>query len=140
MADRPLPPEPDRAFQKALLDLMLAHSEIVKLLLRPVPGTKLPEDLLKADQLVVDLGLDLPVPIPDLRCDEEGVYGTLSFSRAPFESFIPWSAVRALATNSALVQFPAAEYEQSEGAPAPQETPRAKLSLVPSSNDESDAS
>ena len=38
----------------------------------------------------------MPVPIPDLRIDQEGVFGTLSFKGVPFACFVPWAAVFAL--------------------------------------------
>lgn len=38
----------------------------------------------------------MPVPIPDLRIDEEGVFGTLSFKGVPFTCFVPWAGVFAL--------------------------------------------
>ena len=38
----------------------------------------------------------MPVPIPDLRVDEEGIFGTLSFKGIPFTCFVPWSATFAL--------------------------------------------
>jgi stringent starvation protein B len=47
-------------------------------------------------QVVLQVGLDMPVPIPDLRVDDEGVYGTLSFKGVPFTCYVPWSAVFAL--------------------------------------------
>lgn len=47
-------------------------------------------------QLVLQVGLDLPLPIPDLRVDSEGVFGTLSFNRSPFTCMVPWEAVFAL--------------------------------------------
>lgn len=47
-------------------------------------------------QLVLQVGLDMPIPIPDLRVDDIGVFGTLSFNRAPFTCAVPWSAVFAL--------------------------------------------
>ncbi|MFK7987633.1 MAG: hypothetical protein AB8I08_16555, partial [Sandaracinaceae bacterium] len=50
----------------------------------------------KQAQLVLQFGLQLPVPIPDMRVDEEGVFGTLSFNRQPFVCEIPWSGVFAL--------------------------------------------
>jgi len=46
--------------------------------------------------VVLQVGLDMPVPIPDLRVDEEGVFGTLSFKGVPFTCFVPWRAVFAL--------------------------------------------
>jgi hypothetical protein len=44
-------------------------------------------------QLVLQVGLDMPVPIPDLRVDDAGVYGTLSFNREAFTCVVPWDAV-----------------------------------------------
>ena len=46
--------------------------------------------------MVLQVGLDMPVPIPDLRVDEEGIFGTLSFKGIPFTCFVPWVAVFAL--------------------------------------------
>jgi hypothetical protein len=39
----------------------------------------------------------MPVPIPDLQVDAEGIYGTLSFNRSPFTCQVRWDAVFALA-------------------------------------------
>jgi stringent starvation protein B len=47
-------------------------------------------------QVVLQVGLDMPVPIPDLRVDDEGVYGTLSFKGVPFTCYVPWTSVFAL--------------------------------------------
>jgi stringent starvation protein B len=52
-------------------------------------------------QVVLQVGLDMPVPIPDLRIDDEGVYGTLSFKGVPFTCFVPWHAVFALVGDDA---------------------------------------
>lgn len=59
-------------------------------------GVRVPPWLAQQPQLVLQVGLDLPVPIPDLRVDDHGVFGTLSFSRAPFTVTVPWTAVFAL--------------------------------------------
>jgi stringent starvation protein B len=47
-------------------------------------------------QLVLQIGLNMAVPIPDLEVDDEGISCTLSFNRAPFLCVIPWAAVFAL--------------------------------------------
>ena len=60
------------------------------------PGVIVPRHLARQPQLVLQVGLDLVVPIPDLRVDEDGLSGTLSFNRAPFHCRIPWSAVYTL--------------------------------------------
>lgn len=62
-----------------------------------VDGVVVPRWLAKQPQLVLQVGLDMPVPITDLRVDDEGVFGTLSFNRSPFSCVIPWDAVFALA-------------------------------------------
>ena len=55
-----------------------------------------PRWLKNQPQLVLQVGLDMPVPIPDLRVDDKGVSGTLSFSRSPFFCSVPWEVVFAL--------------------------------------------
>ncbi len=47
-------------------------------------------------QLVLQIGLNMPVPIPDLRLDEEGLACTLSFNRSPFYCVVPWLSVFAM--------------------------------------------
>lgn len=42
----------------------------------------------------LDYNLNFHPPIPDLLIDAAGVIATLSFSQVPFETFIPWLAVR----------------------------------------------
>ena len=60
------------------------------------PGVVLPDDLGEQDSLVLQLGLDMTVPIPDLHLDDSGIVATLSFTRTPFTCRIPWEAVHAL--------------------------------------------
>jgi stringent starvation protein B len=60
------------------------------------PAVRVPDHLRKQPQLVLQVGLDMPISIPDLRVTSDGVYATLSFSRTPFPCWIPWSAVFAL--------------------------------------------
>ena len=50
----------------------------------------------KQPRLVLQVGLNMPVPIPDLHLDDEGVSCTLSFNRSPCFCRIPWKAVFAL--------------------------------------------
>jgi stringent starvation protein B len=59
-------------------------------------GVLVPARLRSQAQVVLQVGLDMPVPIPDLRIDEEGVFGTLSFKGVPFACFVPWGSVFAL--------------------------------------------
>jgi stringent starvation protein B len=91
VSDRETPP-PKKDVARALL---LRGSLFVYLDPR-ASGVAVPSWFARQAQLVLQVGLDLPVPIPDLRVDDEGVFGTLSFNRAPFTCFVPWSAVFAL--------------------------------------------
>lgn len=50
----------------------------------------------KQPQLVLQVGLNMPVPIPDLHLDDDGISCTLSFSREAFRCVVPWSSVFAM--------------------------------------------
>jgi stringent starvation protein B len=47
-------------------------------------------------QLVLQIGLNMPKPIPDLSVDDAGISCTLSFSNTPFYCHLPWASVYAL--------------------------------------------
>jgi hypothetical protein len=55
-----------------------------------------PPHLTRQPQIVLEIGLDMPLPILDLRVDDWGVLGTLSFNRSPFTCCVPWEAVFAV--------------------------------------------
>src|SRR5689334_172625 len=57
---------------------------------------RVPSWLKRQPQLVLQVGLDMPVPIPDLRVDDGGVFGTLSFNRTSFTCSVPWDAIFAV--------------------------------------------
>jgi stringent starvation protein B len=59
-------------------------------------GVVVPECFGKEPHLILQYGHDLPIPIPDLEIDEEGVHATLSFSRREHLTYVPWSAVYAV--------------------------------------------
>lgn len=50
----------------------------------------------KQPQLVLQVGLDMAVRIPDLEVGDEAIACTLSFSRRPHYCFVPWTTVYAL--------------------------------------------
>lgn len=55
-----------------------------------------PPWLKKQPQLVLQIGLNMAVKIPDLEVGDEAVCCTLSFSRRPHYCYVPWEAVYAL--------------------------------------------
>lgn len=59
-------------------------------------GVLVPARFRSQAQAVLQVGIDMPIPIPDLRVDAEGIFGTLSFKGAGFTCFVPWAAVFAL--------------------------------------------
>jgi len=87
---RPLPPKKDVA--EALLrgPSLYIHLDPRK------PDVIVPPYFKKQPQLVLQVGLNMAIPIPDLKVDDEGVTCTLSFNRKPFWCRLPWSAVFAL--------------------------------------------
>lgn len=55
-----------------------------------------PPWLKRQPQLVLQVGLNMAIPIPDLEVDDAGLSCTLSFNRSPHHCQIPWGAVFAL--------------------------------------------
>jgi len=60
------------------------------------PDVFVPSRLKHQDQVVLQIGLNMPVPIPDLYIGDEKLCGTLSFKGVPFACTVPWSAVFAV--------------------------------------------
>lgn len=56
-------------------------------------GVVVPKDILDRPQLVLQLGMNLVVPMTDFRMSPEGWSATLSFGRRPFHCSVPWEAV-----------------------------------------------
>ena len=52
---------------------------------------------LRGNRFVLDYDRFAAIPIPDLETTEHGIRATLSFSRTPIATFVPWSAVVAMA-------------------------------------------
>jgi stringent starvation protein B len=59
-------------------------------------GVAVPQWFKKQHQLVLQVGINMAVPIHDLDVSDEGIGGTLSFSRDPHWCFMPWTAIYAL--------------------------------------------
>jgi hypothetical protein len=55
-----------------------------------------PQSFREQPELVLQFGLNMRIPIPDLEVTDEGIAGTLSFARRPFWCWIPWDAVFAI--------------------------------------------
>ena len=100
--------------KEAFEELLCHHGQALVTLDGTADGVVLPEHL-RSGQVLLDYNLNAAIPIPDLEATVEGIRATLSFSREPFATFVPWSAVLGMV-----------------GKEAPQEAPkkRPKLTLV----------
>ena len=81
--------------KRTVIEQLLTEEDFILVVVLPsVPGVRLPDDLLKAGEPVgLNIGHKMAIPIPDLKLDEAGVTGTLSFNRLPFHCAFPWRAV-----------------------------------------------
>jgi stringent starvation protein B len=85
-----LPPKKDVA-------LALLEQATVLVHLDPrAEHVQVPEWFKRQPQLVLQIGLNMPKPIPDLNVDDQGISCTLSFSNTPHYCFLPWASVYAL--------------------------------------------
>jgi stringent starvation protein B len=55
-----------------------------------------PYHLRKQAQVVLQVGTNMAVPIPDLRVTEDGIHGSLNFKGKPFRCSMPWASIFAL--------------------------------------------
>jgi stringent starvation protein B len=60
------------------------------------PSVLVPPEFTKQPQLVLQIGLNMAIQIPDLDVNDEGISCTLSFNRRPHFCLLPWSAIYAL--------------------------------------------
>jgi len=80
--------------KRETVEILFARGEDVWLHLEPRrSGVVVPESLKAQPRLVLQIGLNMPVPIKDLEVDDQGVRGTLSFDRQPFHCTVPWDAM-----------------------------------------------
>ncbi|WP_394843828.1 ClpXP protease specificity-enhancing factor SspB [Pendulispora brunnea] len=90
LMSRPLPPKKEVAL--ALLERSSVHVHLDP----RVTSVIVPPWFKSQPQLVLQIGLNMPVPIPDLHLDEDGMSCTLSFNRSPFHCVVPWASVFAM--------------------------------------------
>ena len=90
MTGSPLPPK-----KQVALSLLEKATVFVHLDPRH-EGVRVPPWFKKQPQLVLQVGLNMTVPIPDLNVDDDCMSCTLSFSRSPFFCYLPWHAIYAI--------------------------------------------
>ena len=123
MVDDPRSQEDMFRLMRAAFEKLLSHEPVVRVVfvdhsLLEVPGDVRPK---AGETNTFEYGLNLPVPIDDLEITDIGIRATLSFSRAPRPTFVPWAAVVGIILP---LQEPAPPVSRKQGE-------RPKLSLVP---------
>jgi stringent starvation protein B len=100
-------------------------------------GVQVPVGFKKQAQLVLQIGLNMVVKIPDLEVDDEGISCTLSFNRRPHYCHMPWGSIYALVDESGRGMVwpddvpPEVVAQQREGAAKKSAaTPRPRLRAV----------
>jgi stringent starvation protein B len=91
-----MPPTPPLPPKKEVALALLERSSVYVHLDPRQASVVVPAWFKKQPQLVLQVGLNMPVPIKDLQLDDEGMSCTLSFSRSPFFCVVPWGSVFAI--------------------------------------------
>lgn len=100
-------------------------------------GVVVPQWLKQQPQLVLQVGLDMAIPIPDLKVDDTGVFGTLSFNRKPFTCSVPWHGVFAVVGDDGKGMVWPESMPAEVAAEVEREARRAGFRAVPTSGDPS---
>ena len=147
MSDAPRQPQPPPKKDVALA--LLQQSSMYIHLDPRRPDVVVPKYFMGQPQLILQVGLNMVIPIPDLKIEDDGITCTLSFNRSPFWCRIPWSAVYALVGEDGRGGVWASdvppEIQQQKAAPqkaAPGKKARPKLTAVgstPAGKDEAAA-
>lgn len=95
-------------------------------------GVAVPQWFKNQSQLVLQVGLNMAVPIPDLDVDDEGITCTLSFNRSPHWCKLPWSAIYALVGEDGRAMVWPGEVPPELAAQFERATKKPALSAVPS--------
>lgn len=90
-------PDGERLPAKKDVVLALLEQSDVFVHLDPRPeDVRVPAWFKKQAHLVLQIGLNMPVPIRDLEVSDDSISCTLSFNRSPFFCFLPWKSIYAL--------------------------------------------
>lgn len=117
-----------------ILRRLLEEEDYVLIVVNPAcAGVRLPDELMAAGQPVaLHIGYRTAIPIPDLRLDEQGISGTLSFRRQPFGCQLPWPSLLQVSVGEEhlvwLAPPPPPEERPRHGVePASRERPKLRL-------------
>jgi Stringent starvation protein B len=133
MSDAPRQPPPKKDVALALLE----ESSVFIHLDPRRPDVVVPRSFMGQPQLVLQVGLNMAIPIPDLKLDDLYITCTLSFNQRPFWCRIPWTAVYALVGEDGRGGVWADDVppeiqlqKQQQAKPSPAKRPRPRLAAV----------
>jgi len=90
--------EQNQLSKREAMDSLLAQGDVLLQLDPRLEGVSVPLKFLEQPLLVLRIGLEMPIPIPDLDIDDLGITATLSFDRTPHAVVVPWDAVFGMVT------------------------------------------
>ena len=81
--------------KRSVVEQLMEAEPFVLVVVDPAaPGVCLPDELMQsATPVGLNIGWQMTIPVPDLKLDEDGISGTLSFNRTPCFCRLPWQAV-----------------------------------------------
>jgi hypothetical protein len=86
-----------------------------------VSGVVIPRNLYDREYVALHIGDGLQRPIIDLKFDDYGIWGTLSYGGAPFETLIPWHSIFVIEADNVFVNW--RDLSKVEAGPLPSHFP-----------------
>jgi stringent starvation protein B len=124
--------QPTRLPRKKDVALSLLEQSTVFVHLDPRgEKVRVPPWFKRQPQLVLQIGLNMAVPIPDLQVDDEGLSCSLSFNRAPHFCVVPWASVFALVGENGRGMVWPDDVPPEVQAAAEKQAKQAKLAVAP---------
>lgn len=85
--------------RKQIFESLISDDNVYVRFLVTYEGVDIPKELVAAAKkndemtIVFEYGMDMPIPITDLKVTDEGISATLSISRSPKKTFVPWDSI-----------------------------------------------
>jgi stringent starvation protein B len=86
--------------KREALESLLSQGDVLIQIDPRSDGVDVPAHLCGQPLLVLRIGFDMPVPIPDLTLGRQRLEATLSFNREPYYVRVPWAAVFGMVSES----------------------------------------
>lgn len=80
--------------------LLLQECEVVSVHFAGLKEGVVMPPWLQKPTVTFEYGLNLPIPIPDITCDENGIHAVLAFSGKSMPTFVPYDSIYAITVSS----------------------------------------